>query len=349
MPHPRNAPIHILRTSRPKQTTSRSTHTQTAADCHVENPASSEDVQLEGIDAAANEQATSSPNEEANHTPTDGQGEASEAHHEHKHVVATIAVEDEPAKEDVVEAVDEFDPNFSPPPLTPKTPPKGSPPKGFHHEHKTPHDHKISLSPLTSGSKSPLESHNDDGSPALARVESPKNASIDTSPGTTSVRGAASMFQKNITNHLEKQMSLDEMKKRNKEDAERKKREAKEAEERAIREKQEAEERAIREKQEAEERAIREKQEAEERAIRERQEAEERARREQEAEEERRRSPAPASPVTDTSMTPPAKDELHGGRELHGDYQGVSHDKQDHEGEEVEAPKKVGGGCCIIA
>ena len=316
----------------------------------MEDPASAEDIQLE---VAANEQIESSASE-ATSAPAESQVEASESHHEHKHGMVAIAVENESSTAEAIEAQDEFDPNFSPPPLTPKTPPKGSPPKGFHHEHKTPHDHKTSLSPLTSGSKSPSESHLDDGSPALARVDSPRNAEIDTSPGTTSVRGAASMFQKNITNHLEKQMSLDEMKKRNKEEAERKKREAKEAEERAIREKQEAEERAIREKQEAEERAIREKKEAEEREIRERQEAEERARREREEEEERRRNPASASPATDTSMTPPAKDQLHGGREVHEDYQGVNHDKHDHGADNgyeggVEAPKKVGGGCCIIA
>lgn len=308
----------------------------------MENTAAAEDIKLEDIERTTEDTTMPSASEEGQHHPKD---ESNEIQSEHKHGVAVIAVEEEPSSSNT-EALDEFDPNFSPPPLTPKTPPKGSPPKGFH-------DHKTPVSPLTSGSKSPsAPSARGDESPVLARVESPKNASIDTSPGTTSVKGAASMFQKNISNHLEKQMSLDEMKKRNKEEAERKKREAKEAEERAIREKQEAEERAIREKQEAEERAIREKQEAEERALREKQEAEERARRERVEEEERSRHPAPASPTTDTSTTPPMKDKLYGGRELHSDYQGVSHDKQSNDfdnGNEVETPKKVGGGCCIIA
>lgn len=92
-----------------------------------------------------------------------------------------------------------------------------------------------------SGSPKPInygqESH---GSPNLVKMDLAENAEIDNSPGTTSVKGAASMFQKSISNHLGAQTSLEEMKRRNKEAAEKKKQDEidrKLAEERAAQEK----------------------------------------------------------------------------------------------------------------
>jgi hypothetical protein len=113
-------------------------------------------------------------------------------------------------------------------------------------------------------------------------MDQPANAEIDTSPGVKDVKGAANMFQTNISGHLQKQMSLDDMKRRNKESKEKAARDKLEAEEREIREAQEEADRIVREQKEAEERAIREKQEAEEKVIRDRKEAEEKAQRERE-------------------------------------------------------------------
>lgn len=100
----------------------------------------------------------------------------------------------------------------SPPPLTPRTPPSG----GFGSGAKR--------SP--NSSPKPANYGAEDKSPGLVHLPPPPNAEIDTSPGTTSVKGAANKFQKNIAEHTSKQMSLDDMKKRNKEMAEKKKRDA---------------------------------------------------------------------------------------------------------------------------
>lgn len=95
--------------------------------------------------------------------------------------------------------------------LTPKTPPQGF--------FKEPSSKSTSGSPST------------DKHEFLSKeFVQPINSEIDTSPPIASVKGAADMFQKNIESHLEGQHSMEDMKRKNKEAAERKKKEKEDAE-----------------------------------------------------------------------------------------------------------------------